>query len=175
MINKFFKAAYYILISVILALALIFIVSIFPIPGNIETKTVLSGSMEPAIKLGSVIVIKQSDKYEIGDIITFGKDTKIDIPTTHRIVEMREVGGVTMYKTKGDSNGDPDAKEVSEHEIIGKTLFSIPYLGYLIDFAKRPFGFALIVIIPAAIIIIDEIIKIYKEILKIRRQKIENA
>ena len=73
----------------ITVLALLLVISILPIPGNIETKIVLSGSMEPEIRTGSVVVIKKIDTYEIGDIVTFGEDTKENVPTTHRIIEAR--------------------------------------------------------------------------------------
>ena len=169
--NKLFNIIYGIIVAVIIAIAGLLIVSMFPIAGNYEAKIVLSGSMEPAIGVGSVVIIKPEDKYEIGDIITFGKDTKNDIPTTHRIVEMRAIGGKILYKTKGDANSSDDAREVGESEVIGKVLFSIPYLGYLLDFAKKPIGFVLLIVIPAGIIIIDELGKIWRELQKMRKTK----
>ena len=169
--NKLFKIAYGVVIAMIIGIAALLLVSMFPITGNFEVKIVLSGSMEPAIHTGSVVVIKPVDTYKIGDIITFGKDTKTDVPTTHRIVEMRAVSGEMLYKTKGDANDNGDAREVRADEIIGKTLFSIPYLGYLLDFAKKPIGFALLIVIPAAIIIFDEFGNIWKEIKKMRKRK----
>jgi len=171
MTSKLFKAIYYILIAGILAIALLLVVSIFPITGNFNTKIVLSGSMEPAIHIGSVVVIKPSEDYKIGDIITFGKDTKTDVPTTHRIIEMRAEAGKMIFQTKGDANENADAREVKESEVIGKVLFSIPYLGYLVDFAKKPVGFALLVVIPAGIIVIDELGKIWKEITRMKTKE----
>ena len=171
MINKFFKIIYYALMAGIIAIAVLLIVSIFPITGNIETKIVLSGSMEPAIKTGSIVVIKPEDNYKIGDIITFGKDTKKDIPTTHRIIKMRASSGEILYRTKGDANGGPDGNETNKKSVIGKVLFSIPYLGYILDFAKKPLGFILLVGIPAGIIIIDELKKIWMEVRKIKKKK----
>jgi len=55
---------------------------------------------------------------------------------------------------------------------VGKVLFSVPFVGYAVDFAKKPMGFALIIVVPAAIIIYDEIKKIIQE-LKIKRLKKE--
>ena len=54
-------------------------------------------------------------------------------------------------------------------------LVTIPFLGYLIDFAKQPMGFALLVIIPVAIVIIDELRKILAEIKKIRVHRREQT
>jgi len=170
MINKFFKTIYYVLIAGIVAVAILLIVSMFPITGNYQVKVVLSGSMEPAIHTGSVVIIKPESNYEVGDIITFGKDTKTDIPTTHRIIKQRAESGKMLYTVKGDANEDPDSREVREDEIIGKVLFSIPYLGYMVDFAKKPIGFVLLVAVPAGIIVIDEIRKIWIEARRMRNK-----
>ena len=169
--KKLFKALYYLLIAGIVGIALLMVVSMFPIQGNVQVKVVLSGSMEPAIPVGSVIVIKPAESYMVGDIVTYGKDTKVDIPTTHRIIDMRVEGGETFFKTQGDANDDPDVSELKEGAIAGKVLVTIPFLGYLIDFAKQPIGFALLVIIPAIIVIGDEIKKILVEIKKMKTKK----
>ncbi len=175
MINKFFKIIYYAFLALVVAIALLLVVSIFPITGNYKVKVVLSGSMEPAIHTGSVVVIKPTDSYKTGDVITFGKDTKTDVPTTHRIVDSRAESGKMIYRTKGDANEDPDGRETRGSEIIGKVMFSIPFLGYLVDFAKKPIGFFLLVVIPAGIIIIDEMWKIWKELRRMRREKNANV
>lgn len=166
----FFKSIYYIFLLALIAIGGLFLVSVLPIPGNVDVKIVQSGSMEPAIKVGSVVVIKPSKKYDVNDVITFGKDTKKDVPTTHRIIDERVVSGTTLYTTKGDANEDKDIKEIRESEIIGKVLLSVPYLGYLLDFAKKPLGFALLIGIPAVIVVYDEVIKIWKEVKKIKRK-----
>ncbi|MCK5096337.1 MAG: signal peptidase I [Candidatus Pacebacteria bacterium] len=169
--KKLFKIAHSLLIAGILGIALLVVMSMFPIPGNIAVKVVLSGSMEPAIPVGSVIVIKPAESYAVGDVITFGKDTKTSIPTTHRIVDVRIEGEETFFKTQGDANEDPDMSELKEGAIAGKVLITIPFLGYLIDFARQPIGFILLIIIPAACIMIDEIRKIWMEVKKMKKEK----
>lgn len=163
---KYFKIIYYVFFGAIALIAVLLIISILPITGNFKVMAVLSGSMEPAIKTGSVIAIKPSDNYKIGDIITFGEMSKTKTPTTHRIYDMRVQEGEPVYVTKGDANNAPDAKEITGKEIIGKVLFNVPYVGYAVDTAKKPWGFALIIIAPAMIIIFDEIKKIIREIKK---------
>jgi len=133
--------------------------------------TVLSGSMEPTIKTGAVVVVKPEADYKIGDIITFGLNTKTQTPITHRIHDIKVVGGNAVYITKGDANNAPDVKEIQKSDIIGKVLFSIPYLGYLVNFIKRPIGFMLIIIVPAGIVIYDEIRKIYAEVKKRKKSE----
>ena len=168
---KPFKIIYYIFIAFIAAIVLLLLVSVFPITGNYKLFIVQSGSMEPAIKMGGIVMIKPADDYKIGDVISFGEVTKTKAPTTHRIYDIKVIEGEPYYITKGDANNAPDQKEISEREVIGKVLFSISYLGYAVDFAKKPLGFALIIIIPAAVIIFDEVKKIYAEIKKKKENK----
>ncbi len=170
---KSFKIIYYIIIALIAVIAVLLIVSIFPITGNYKLMIVQSGSMEPAIKMGGIVMVKPMDDYKIGDVISFGKVTKIKTPTTHRIHDIKVTGGEPYYITKGDANNAPDIKEITKKDILGKVLFSVPFIGYAVDFAKKPIGFALIIIVPAAIIIFDEIKKIYGEVKKKKTNKAE--
>ena len=178
MAAKILKYLYYLFLTCIAAIALLLIVSSFPITGNIKFLTVLSGSMEPAIKMGSVVLVKplsissgQAADYKIGDIITFGPFSKTKPPITHRIYDIKIVDGQPVYITKGDVNNTPDIREIAEKDILGRVLFSVPYLGYAVDAAKKPFGFALIIITPAALIIFGEIKKIYEEVAKRKNNK----
>ena len=166
MFGKALKIIYWVVIGFIILVALLLIISTFPITGNYKVMTVISGSMEPTIKIGSVVVVKPESDYKVGDIITFGPASKTKAPTTHRIFDIKVVDGNPVYITKGDANNGPDAKEIQKKDIIGKVLFSVPYVGYAVDFAKKPIGFALIIIVPAALIIIDEVKKIFYELKK---------
>jgi len=168
---KIFKIGYYSLLTILISLAVLFIGSMFPIPGNYKIMTVLSGSMEPAIKTGSIVVSKSFSDYKIGEIITFQLSSANKTPTTHRVVEMEVIEGNPLYTTKGDANNAPDREEVNQKQIIGKVVLNIPFLGYAVNFVKKPIGFLLIIIIPAGIIISDELKKIYKEIKKKKNKK----
>ena len=168
---KIFKIFYYIFVAFIVLVALLLIFSVLPITGNYKVMTVISGSMQPAIKQGSVVIVKPAQDYKIGDVITFGPYNKTKAPTTHRIYDIKVEGGQPVYITKGDVNNAPDARELQKKDILGKVLFSAPYVGYAVDFAKKPMGFALIIIVPAAIIIFDEIKKIIYEVKKKNKNK----
>jgi signal peptidase len=170
---KFLKIIYYIFLSAVVLIALLLVISTFPISGNIKVLTVLSGSMEPAIHMGSVVIVKPTTDYKIGDTITFGLNTKTQIPTTHRIAEVRVQDGQTVYKTKGDANNAEDSKEILTKDIIGKVYFSVPYAGYVVDFIKKPIGLILVVVLPAIYIGFGEVMKIVKEIKKIKKKKEE--
>lgn len=165
------KILYGFFILLIVAVAGLFLTSLLPIPGKFEVKIVKSGSMEPAILTGAIVVVRPETSYAVGDVITFGEDTKRQIPTTHRIYSEEQKDGITYFTTKGDANEDPDPDPVKQNDVIGKVLFNVPYAGYILDFARQPVGFALLIGIPAGIIILDELGRIFKEILAIRRKK----
>jgi signal peptidase len=171
--NIIFSIGYYAFMVLVVSLAVLLAVSAFPVPGNYKVKIVQSGSMEPSIKTGSIVVIRPETSYAVGDVVTFGRDTKVDVPTTHRIIEMRTESGQYVFKTKGDANKDADVAEVRQPEIIGKVLLDVPYLGFLLDFAKKPIGFALLVILPATMIVFDEVRTIWMEITKKRKRNSE--
>src|SRR3990167_5459276 len=169
--DKTFKIATKIFYAVIFLIIVLLLFALFPIKGNYQIKIVKSGSMEPSIRVGSIVVIKPSTNYTVGDVVTFGKDTKTDIPTTHRIVSSRAQEGIILFTTKGDANEDNDTNEIKQSDVHGKVLFDVPFFGYIIDLARKPIGFAVLIILPAAIVIFDEGMKIFREIKKMRLKK----
>lgn len=155
------KTVYGIFVGAVVLLALFFLGTRVS-PFGYELKVVQSGSMEPAIHVGSVVVIVPETSYNVGDVITFGPDTKKQIPITHRIAEITDEG----FVTKGDANEHPDPKPAKKGEVIGRVAFSVPYIGHIIAFARTKLGYALLVGIPAALIILDEFADIVWEIRK---------
>lgn len=169
--KKTARTIYYIIIALIVIPALVMVMSILPIPGNVEVLTVLSGSMEPAIRTGSVVIVKPSDAYKVGDVITFESSATDGIPITHRIVEEQALQGEMVYITQGDANNSADNAEVRESDVRGKVLFSVPFAGYAVDFARQPLGFILFVIVPALIIVFMEFQNIWDEMMKLQKKK----
>lgn len=123
-----------------------------------QVKVVLSGSMEPTFQTGSIISIKLTNNqstYQKGDVITFRKDKEL---ITHRIIETQKENGKVVYKTKGDHNNAPDLWVVSTVDVIGKyTGFTIPYIGYAMNFTKSKEAGALLLIIPGILLVISAI------------------
>lgn len=121
-----------------------------------QLKIVLSGSMEPEIQTGSVIAVKPvEDKtsFKADDIITF-VDSRSQI-VTHRIIDVVGSGENTQYVTKGDNNEHPDAEPVLAENVIAEyTGFTIPYLGYFIEFAKSQKGAVILFIVPGILLLI---------------------
>jgi len=132
-------------------------------PANIFMKpyVVQSGSMEPTIHVGSVILTKKQATYSPFDIVTFAPNGRTDQLVTHRIAARNTDN---TYLTSGDANEALDAWTISSNDIIGKVVFKIPYLGYAVNFVQTPKGFVAFVVIPATLIIYEELKVLRKEI-----------
>lgn len=172
---------WYIFINVVLALivlvGLFLLVSFLPLKNNYKIMAVTSGSMEPAIHVGSIVVSQPVQNYKAGDIISFNSGATKKDNTTHRIVEVKNTGGEIAYVTKGDANENNDTKDVPANKVLGKEIFTIPLLGYLLVYVKTLPGLVLLIIIPATIIIYDEFNKIKSETLTMvkKRKERKNA
>jgi signal peptidase len=159
---------YTVFIAIVVGIAGLLLGTMLPIPGNIEVKIVKSGSMEPVLPTGSLIFVKRATFYTKGDIVTFGKDTKTDIPTTHRIIAVNDDG---TFTTKGDANEEEDQVRVAPKDVIGEVIFHVPGAGFVLDFARQPIGFTLLVAIPAGLVIVEEILTIVSEAKKWMRRR----
>jgi len=110
---------------------------------GLQPFVVLSGSMEPVYHVGSLIYVKDVDykELQVGDPITFMISEKTVV--THRITEVlvdEEDPDTLRFFTKGDANELPDGSSVHYKNVIGKPVFSIPYLGYVSNYIQNPPG-----------------------------------
>ena len=110
--------------------------------------TVLSGSMEPKFYPGDIVITKHKNKTDIkvNDIVTYRDNDGVII--THRIIEETPEG----YITKGDNNNVEDADILTKENIIGEVKFSIPKIGYVMDFLSKPMVIAAEMILLAVFI-----------------------
>lgn len=126
MINKIKDIIFRIVYVLIIIYLLTFIPSFF----GYKPLVVISGSMEPTLKVGSIIYYQQMDidSFEKNDILVYTTNNHI---ISHRIVEKSEDG----FITKGDANKTIDSDQVYEEQVLGKsTNWCIPFLGYYTDF-----------------------------------------
>ena len=148
-IRIFFKTLLYLSLAVVLLFALFLAViqvkgfDRLPLLKGYKPLIVLSGSMEPTLKVGSVVLVHKvnPDDIRVGDIITFSPSVDLNKPqpaeqtlTTHRVVRINDGNGVRAFETKGDANNDFDAGQVSESSVVGKAGLCIPYLGYISNY-----------------------------------------
>lgn len=161
------KIIYFLLIFSLVFIALLVLSTSLNIPGNFKILTVQSGSMQPSIAKGSIVVVKPQSKYEIRDVITVSEVNNPKVSVTHRISSIEQLDSKTMYVTKGDANNDIDLEKRQIENIVGKVILTIPFLGYLINFAKTREGFLILVILPSILIIVSELLSIRKESIKL--------
>ncbi len=123
---------------IMLAVILLCLALAAPRLAGIKTFVVISGSMEPAIPVGSMVYSKAVDPktLETGDVIVFyssnapqGGGTGEVIPVTHRVVLNDTTNG--EITTKGDANEKNDISKVAYLNVEGKVIFHIPQMGYL--------------------------------------------
>jgi signal peptidase len=147
-----------------LVIAGIFLAGHFTGKNFFNAYIVSSGSMEPAVRTGSVVIVAPQSAYKVTDIITYyaGQDKKST--TTHRIVAADN----GSFRVAGDANEEPDPNLVPKEKIIGTVRFSVPFVGYLAASAKTPKGFILFVIVPATIIIYEELKALFFEFKKVK-------
>ena len=101
--------------------------------------TVLSGSMEPFFHVGALIYVEKisPENVVVGDPICFVLNDDL-VVVTHRVVEIDEANH--FFITKGDANDSADGAPVLFENLVGKAVFSIPYLGYFSNWLIRPPG-----------------------------------
>ena len=138
------KKAWDIITTGIVVLVVIFAVMLVGVRlFGLQVFTVISGSMEPAYPVGSLIYVRETDPFtlEQGDVITFMLNE--DTVATHRIVEVvpdETDTSVIRYRTKGDANEAEDGSLVHYKNVIGTPIFKIPYMGYVANYVQNPPG-----------------------------------
>ncbi len=153
----------FVFLLLLLALALTLIT---PIWWDFEFRGVASGSMEPAIPVGSVVVVEPVDSAAVnyGDVITFNSPENPTLVVTHRVIEVSGPPEVRVFRTKGDANDDADLVPVPAEEVLGQVRFHLPYLGYLAQHIRTRQGWIYLVLIPGGMLIFLELIHILKVI-----------
>ena len=130
-----------------------------PMVGGYSALIVLSGSMEPTIMTGEVIVIHAEKDYKLRDILTY-RDSGVLV--THRIVDMTD----DTFTTRGDANNTDDPP-IKKSQAVGKTIFHIPYLGKVILFVQSPVGLASVLAILIGLKVMYTLIRTKQEDLEL--------
>lgn len=122
-----------------LLISIVGILLIAGIAGLLPVKifNVISGSMEPTIPTGSLVMSYELQPSEIivGDVIMFNpRETSM---VMHRVVEITETDLGREFITRGDANNTNDPVPIYPQEIAGKVFFFIPNVGYVIAWIRE--------------------------------------
>lgn len=123
---------------------------------GVEARPVRSGSMEPALEVGDVALIKPaaatpSDSIRVGSIITFRAPGRGSMIISHRVTAVQaDATGQRSFITRGDANSAPDGTAVPDDNVIGVVTGRIPRLGYVMYSLTQ--GRALLVVCCSAVL-----------------------
>ena len=109
-----------------------------PMPFGFGMSVVLSGSMEPELSVGDLLIVKETSNVKKNDVIVFQDGRSLVV---HRVIE---IDGKELV-TKGDANNTAD-NPIDRSVVKGKVICAIPYVGNVVDFLKTPVGTVLLLI-----------------------------
>lgn len=141
---------------IIYILLIIYLLIFVPTLWGQKPLVVISGSMEPTLKVGGILYYEKIniDELDEGDILVYQANDHI---ISHRIVDIIE----NDFITKGDKNNSVDNYLVSSNQVLGKgTDWSIPFIGYYADYI---YGHKYLLYISLGVIIVDLCNDVYKE------------
>jgi signal peptidase I len=97
--------------------------------------TVLSGSMEPTLHVGDVVVDRKVHPLDVrpGDIVTFRDPDGAARLLTHRVVRLRASGTTAYIVTKGDANHGVERWSIPVAGTLGRVEFRVPKVGYALQ------------------------------------------
>jgi signal peptidase len=126
--------------------------------------TDLTGSMEPTISPGDVVIDEQIAPWEanVGDIVTFRDPQDQSKLLTHRVVKIRDNGFQLWFTTKGDANNTEEHWRVPADGEIGRVAYTVPWVGHVAVLTKTKLGWALLVGIPLLLIAAEEMVRIWR-------------
>jgi signal peptidase len=146
--------AFTVLLSVLVAAAAA--ATLGPLLLPYRTYAVLSGSMEPALPVGSLVIDLPvaADQLHKGDVVSFHRPDAAGQVITHRIVEVdhRAAGNQAVLRTKGDANNAPDPWQVTTSPDNWRVATVIPGAGYVLGYLRSPLGQILTFVGPALLL-----------------------
>ena len=124
---------------------------------------VLSGSMEPALATGDVLIESRISPVDakVGDVITFRDPERPERLITHRVRSVRVRPSEVSFTTKGDANNTVESWQIPREGGIGRVEYRIPKLGYAVAWISGPAARIFLVIIPALLLGFFELRRIW--------------
>jgi signal peptidase len=153
-IRRLLAAGLYVLALAVVGAVLFSVLSVGGLPGGYRPLLVLTGSMEPAVKTGSLIVIRTVDAVTVseGDVITFRPSSLSGFDTagheasflTHRVERVEAGPAGPKFITRGDANTVADPVAVSPNQVVGRVVLVSHLAGQIAWFLRSPVGLAVL-------------------------------
>jgi signal peptidase len=140
---------------------------------GIKTYVIISGSMEPNLQIGDIVIVKKVAQNELkqGDIISYRQGQSV---ITHRIAEVIDKEGEVEYKTKGDNNNAEDSGIISYEMIEGKVVKHISQIGKIAIILQKKGTIIFIILILYIYILYSSSIKKKRALRKLKREEFES-
>ena len=150
--------------AIVVAGALLALLLAGPLALGDHPHTDLSGSMEPVISPGDVVMDENIAPWEakVGDIVTFRDPQEESKLLTHRVVSIRDRGSHLQFVTQGDANNTQEHWNVSATGQIGRVMYIVPWVGHVAVFARTKGGWLLLVGVPLLLILAEELLRIWR-------------
>ena len=172
--------------AVIIAVALVVLLRVVFTPagevpsiGGYSFMRTLTGSMEPAIPVHSLVVVQETDPADlaVGDIITFRSTNQAleGSLNTHRITQIDETGGQLTFHTKGDANAVEDTELVASGNVVGRVVFVSAWVGVVASLLSNPLLFFPLIVLPLVVLLAIEIAKMVKQTQEVAQAEDEAA
>lgn len=150
--------------AVVVAGALLALLIAGPLVVGDHPHTDLSGSMEPTISPGDVVINEGIEPWEarVGDIVTFHDPQEPSKLLTHRVVHTKDTGSHIVFVTQGDANNTQEHWRIAATGEIGRLVYIVPWVGHLAVLTRTKLGWGLLVGIPLLLILIEELVRIWR-------------
>lgn len=137
----------------VLALALLAALGL-PVLFGCRSLVVMSGSMQPAISTGSVVIVKQvaASGIAVGDVVSFRNPEDTSEILTHRVRAVETRDGRLQVETRGDANTGGEKWSIDPAGTVGRVVFKVPYLGYLLAPLQGRLARLALVVAPALLL-----------------------
>ncbi len=97
-----------------------------PMPFGVGAAVVISGSMEPELSVGDLIIVREADEYCVGQTVVFETGGSLIV---HEIIRIEKDGKLI---TKGAANNTEDPP-ILPKDVRGRVVLAIPFVGYVLD------------------------------------------
>jgi len=109
--------------------------------GAYQVRPVLSGSMEPSLHVGGVVVTKRIplDAVQPRDILVVTDPYDHTRLVVHRVTSVTRTSAAATVTTKGDNNAAPDPWTLRLHgDSAFRVIATAPYIGYAAIWLHQP-------------------------------------
>ena len=134
-----------------------------PVLFGYRSFTVLSGSMQPLLDVGDVVVTKPvvARDVRVGDVITFPDEEREEL-VTHRVRSIQLVGERASIETRGDANDASEQWSVASDGSVGRVAYHLPLVGYALVWTHGRWARILLIVIPALLLAAIELRRIWR-------------